>query len=277
MALARLAWAAIGTVLVAAACGDSDGDGDAGAAGSGAGSGGAMSSGAGGRAGAGGAAGAGGRASSGGSSGSAPAGRDAAVDAGRDMSVASLVEIASTGALTCELGCRSIGGTCAAACMGQEISLDGQSPANVAGVAWYHERFGSMVIEVPVNIRSCAADVAIGMSGLRTSLECCCEGGSADAGPGGEPTDCSTQTTCEGCQGCAEAGACFDPYFECKADAQCGAFRTCLRECTDASCLDTCTLAFPNGSFLLADLSDCLCVACSAQCGGAGAGCAISL
>ena len=272
--------------FVMAACGDSDsGSGDAGSQGGLGGTSGAGMSAAGGRSGAnaGGAganagssgrgAGSGGNAGGAGKAGSAP-------DAGVNMSTsATLVEIPSTGALTCELGCASLGRTCAPACMGQEISIGGLPASNVAGVAWYHERAGAMVIEVPANIPACDDDVDIAMRGLRTSLECCCKGDatSRDGGPAGEPVDCSGQSTCTGCQDCARdtGGACFDAHFACEADARCAAFRSCARNCSDSACLDNCTLGAGEGFFLFSMLTDCLCDACATQCGGPG-GCEIS-
>jgi hypothetical protein len=83
-----------------------------------------------------------------------------------------------------------------------------------------------------------------------------------------------TDMQIEGCVRCAAAFSCPTENDACSADADCTAIRDCvLAQCGDASCVDDCSAANPNGADLYRALL--LCAYCG--CNGAITLCQTSL
>jgi hypothetical protein len=71
------------------------------------------------------------------------------------------------------------------------------------------------------------------------------------------------------CAGCAEANCCA-PLQACDASVECGDYLSCVANCSDQPCVDTCDTMYPTGMAELDALDSCLGSSCTDECGGGG-------
>jgi hypothetical protein len=86
-------------------------------------------------------------------------------------------------------------------------------------------------------------------------------------GVGGEP---HVATLGEQCTTCA-ASECTDTLASCNASAECGAWLSCVTACDSAECVAGCDADHPDAARVYANVYDCMCSSCQADCSPAGA------
>lgn len=95
---------------------------------------------------------------------------------------------------------------------------------------------------------------------LTTCIQDCQGGGTGGAGTGGAGGGPGAQ-----CQQCGQ-NQCAQAAFQCfqtSGQAECQGWVNCVGGCSDAACVDGCTMMFPGGAVI----EDCACTTCAMECG----------